>query len=100
METKYKQPHIESMENHRYADISGDEESTKPPVRVIEELNKEAAHGFSQEDSTLKSCLASEINVPKTKESEESAKLVLVVGVANFLVNLIARLNFRAFTTT
>ncbi|CAI9108560.1 OLC1v1008190C2 [Oldenlandia corymbosa var. corymbosa] len=70
----FKQPHIESMENHQDADGSGDEESTNPVLPVKEEVDKDVTHDIHKEDLTLKSGLVSEIQVPKNKRKRGERK--------------------------
>ena len=70
----FKQTHIASADKHQDAEISGEEESTNPTFPALEDLDKETEPAISQEQSTLKSCLATEIHFPKNKRKRGERK--------------------------
>ncbi|KAL3507044.1 hypothetical protein ACH5RR_032426 [Cinchona calisaya] len=74
MEIQTLHSHIDSVEKHPDAGICGEEESTNPPLSAMEEFEKESKPIISQEQSTLKSCLASEIHFPKNKRKRGERK--------------------------
>ncbi|KAF2321926.1 hypothetical protein GH714_004598 [Hevea brasiliensis] len=77
------------LEKHHEQE-KGEEESTNPcPVTTLEP-DPTAKTTFSEEQSTLKSCLASDFQFQRTRESGERGKLVLVVGTRNVQGNLTA----------
>ncbi|CDP10873.1 unnamed protein product [Coffea canephora] len=70
----FKQTHIASADKYQDAEISGEEESTNPTFPALEDLDKETGPAISQEQSTLKSCLATEIHFPKNKRKRGERK--------------------------
>lgn len=69
----FQKPHNESVVKLQDAEFSGEEESSDPPLPAVEH-DKETKPVISQEQSTLKSCLASEIHFPKNKRKRGERK--------------------------